>query len=175
MLRRYCAPIFCSSLLLPMFRRPTSFPRRRARVCEPMCRSWKTLVWRRRSPKTEIVRQVRSDTIQISKRRAGVARAYIEWSSTLHRSPDVSPEEVRVGFTHHLAKRLRSSRPARGATCGNGEGSMDLLWTVAIILLIMWLLGLVTSYTLGGFIHILLVLAIVVVLIRVIQGRRPVL
>ena len=51
---------------------------------------------------------------------------------------------------------------------------MDLLWTIAIILLIMWLLGLVTSYTLGGFIHILLVLAIVVVLIRVIQGRRPV-
>ncbi|MCU1242072.1 MAG: hypothetical protein JWO71_2798 [Candidatus Acidoferrum typicum] len=51
---------------------------------------------------------------------------------------------------------------------------MDLLWTIAIILLIMWLLGLVTSYTLGGFIHILLVLAIIVVLIRVIQGRRPV-
>ena len=51
---------------------------------------------------------------------------------------------------------------------------MDLLWTVAVILLIMWLLGLVTSYTLGGFIHILLVLAVIVVLIRVIQGRRPV-
>jgi Family of unknown function (DUF5670) len=51
---------------------------------------------------------------------------------------------------------------------------MDLLWTIAIILMIMWLLGLVTSYTLGGFIHILLVLAIIVVLIRVIQGRRPV-
>jgi hypothetical protein len=51
---------------------------------------------------------------------------------------------------------------------------MDLLWTIAIILLIMWLLGLVTSYTLGGFIHILLVLAIIVVLIRVIQGRRAV-
>jgi len=51
---------------------------------------------------------------------------------------------------------------------------MDLLWTVAVILLIMWLLGLVTSYTLGGFIHILLVLAIIVVLIRVLQGRRPV-
>ena len=54
------------------------------------------------------------------------------------------------------------------------EKKMDLLWTVAVILLIMWLLGLVTSYTLGGFIHILLVLAIIVVLIRVIQGRRPV-
>jgi hypothetical protein len=52
---------------------------------------------------------------------------------------------------------------------------MDLLWTLAVILLILWLLGLVTSYTLGGFIHILLVIAIVVVLIRVIQGRRPVL
>ena len=52
---------------------------------------------------------------------------------------------------------------------------MDLLWTLAVILLILWLLGLVTSFTLGGFIHILLVLAIIVVLIRVIQGRRPVL
>jgi Family of unknown function (DUF5670) len=51
---------------------------------------------------------------------------------------------------------------------------MDLLWTIAIILVILWLLGLVTSYTLGGFIHILLVLAIIVILIRVIQGRRPV-
>jgi hypothetical protein len=50
-----------------------------------------------------------------------------------------------------------------------------MLWTLAVILLILWLLGLVTSYTLGGFIHILLVVAIVVVLIRIIQGRRPVL
>ncbi len=49
-----------------------------------------------------------------------------------------------------------------------------MLWTIAVILVILWLLGVVTSYTLGGFIHILLVLAIVVVLIRVIQGRRPI-
>lgn len=49
-----------------------------------------------------------------------------------------------------------------------------MLWTIFVILLVLWLLGLVTSYTLGGFIHILLVVAIVVVLIRVIQGRRPV-
>ena len=49
-----------------------------------------------------------------------------------------------------------------------------MLYTIAVILLIMWLLGLVTSYTLGGFVHILLVLAIIVILIRVIQGRRPV-
>lgn len=51
---------------------------------------------------------------------------------------------------------------------------MDLLMTLAIILLILWLLGLVTSYTLGGLIHLLLVLAIVVILIRVVQGRRPI-
>jgi len=47
-----------------------------------------------------------------------------------------------------------------------------MLWTVAVILIILWLLGLVTSYTMGGFIHILLVIAIVVVLVNVIQGRR---
>ncbi len=49
-----------------------------------------------------------------------------------------------------------------------------MLWTIAVVLLILWLLGLVTSYTMGGFIHLLLVLAIIVVLIRVIQGRKVV-
>ena len=47
-----------------------------------------------------------------------------------------------------------------------------MLWTIAVILLVLWLLGLITSYTLGGFIHILLVIAVIVVLIRIIQGRR---
>lgn len=47
-----------------------------------------------------------------------------------------------------------------------------MLETIAIILIILWLLGLVSSYTMGGFIHILLIIAIVVVLVRVIQGRR---
>ena len=47
-----------------------------------------------------------------------------------------------------------------------------MLWTLAILLLVLWGLGLVTSYTLGGFIHILLVLAVIAVVIRVIQGRR---
>ncbi len=51
---------------------------------------------------------------------------------------------------------------------------MDLLWAIAVILAVMWLLGMVTSYTMSGFIHILLLLAIVAVLIRVIQGRRVV-
>ena len=49
-----------------------------------------------------------------------------------------------------------------------------MLYTIAVILLILWVLGLVSSYTIGGFIHILLVIAIAVVLIRIIQGRRPV-
>jgi hypothetical protein len=48
-----------------------------------------------------------------------------------------------------------------------------MLWTIFVILLILWGLGLITSYTMGGFIHILLVIAIIVVLIRVIQGRKP--
>jgi len=48
-----------------------------------------------------------------------------------------------------------------------------MLWTIFIILLILWLLGIVSGYVLGGFIHILLVIAIVVVLIRVIRGRKP--
>ena len=48
-----------------------------------------------------------------------------------------------------------------------------MLWTIAVVLGVLWLLGLVSSYTMGGFIHILLVLAIVIVLINVIQGRRP--
>ncbi len=47
-----------------------------------------------------------------------------------------------------------------------------MLWTIAVVLVILWLLGVVSSYTIGGFIHILLVLAIVVVLIRVIRGEK---
>ncbi len=47
-----------------------------------------------------------------------------------------------------------------------------MLWTIFVILLVLWLLGLVTSYTLGGFIHILLVIAVVILIINLIQGRR---
>ena len=48
-----------------------------------------------------------------------------------------------------------------------------MLWTIFVILMILWLLGLISGYVIGGFIHVLLVIAIVVVLIRIIQGRRP--
>jgi hypothetical protein len=49
-----------------------------------------------------------------------------------------------------------------------------MLWTIAVILVVLWVLGFVTSYTMGGFVHLLLVIAVVVVLVRVIQGRRPI-
>jgi uncharacterized protein DUF5670 len=49
-----------------------------------------------------------------------------------------------------------------------------MLWTIAVLLAVLWLLGMVTSYTLGGFIHVLLLLAIAAVLIRLIQGRTPI-
>jgi len=49
-----------------------------------------------------------------------------------------------------------------------------MLWTIFVVLLILWLLGMVSSYTMGGFIHILLIIAIGVLLLRIIEGRRPV-
>jgi len=48
-----------------------------------------------------------------------------------------------------------------------------MLWTICVILIVLWLLGMVTAYTMGGLIHILLVIAIIVVLVNVIQGRKP--
>jgi hypothetical protein len=47
-----------------------------------------------------------------------------------------------------------------------------MMWTIAVVLIVLWALGLVTSYTMGGLIHALLVLAVIVVLVRIIQGRR---
>jgi uncharacterized protein DUF5670 len=52
------------------------------------------------------------------------------------------------------------------------QGESKMLWTIFVVLLVLWFLGLVTSYTMGGFIHILLVLAVVTLLIRLIQGRK---
>jgi hypothetical protein len=49
-----------------------------------------------------------------------------------------------------------------------------MLWTIAMVLLVLWALGMITAYTMSGFIHLLLVCAVITVLIRVIQGRRPI-
>jgi Family of unknown function (DUF5670) len=53
------------------------------------------------------------------------------------------------------------------------QGSEIMLWTIVLILLVLWLLGLVSSYTLGGFIHLLLVVAIIIVIVNLVRGRRP--
>ena len=68
------------------------------------------------------------------------------------------------------AVAIASAERRRGVA---GEET-DMLWTIFVVLLVLWALGMVSSYTIGGFIHILLVIAIAVVLIRIIQGRRPV-
>jgi hypothetical protein len=69
-----------------------------------------------------------------------------------------------------------SSTEVKRVLPGNAAPKEDaaMLWTLFVILLVMWLLGMVSSYTLGGFIHLLLVVALVVMLINIIQGRRPV-
>jgi len=63
-----------------------------------------------------------------------------------------------------------AGEPSKILTINGKEDHM--LWTIAVILIILWALGLVSSYTMGGFIHILLVLAVIVVLLNIIQGRR---
>ena len=52
------------------------------------------------------------------------------------------------------------------------KGGIFMLWTIAVVLVVLWLLGIVTSFTMGGFIHILIVLAVIVVLINIITGKR---
>jgi uncharacterized protein DUF5670 len=76
-------------------------------------------------------------------------------------APADGHSDHRDGAKHNEAIRLQSR-----------EGVM--LWTIFVILLVLWLLGMVSSYTLGGFIHVLLVVAIVIALIQLIQGRRVV-
>ena len=67
--------------------------------------------------------------------------------------------------------RKQKQTPVRVFITQRKENAM--LYTIAVILLVLWLLGLVTSYTIGGFIHILIVVAIVMVLVRLISGRSP--
>ncbi|HSF77679.1 MAG TPA: lmo0937 family membrane protein [Steroidobacteraceae bacterium] len=83
---------------------------------------------------------------------------------------------------HRLLVQL-GRRTCLEPVCESGPGELDflsntairgskVLWTIAVILFVLWVLGLVSSYTMGGFIHVLLVLAVVVILVNVIQGRR---
>src|SRR5205823_5661460 len=69
--------------------------------------------------------------------------------------------------------RLQTGAPHERTEHPRQRKEWPMLWTIFVILLVLWLLGLVSSYTLGGYIHLLLVIAVVVVVIRLIQGRRP--
>ena|SRR5204863_8964508 len=72
-------------------------------------------------------------------------------------------------------RSLRLRRPARcDSSTTQGREEIVMLWTIAVLLFLLWLGGMISNYTMGGFIHLLLLMAIASVLIRVIQGRRPV-
>ena len=79
-----------------------------------------------------------------------------------------SLEQVPLRFRPRPA--VRSKRTSQRT----GRKEARMLWTITILLFLLWLVGMVSNYTLGGFIHLLLLLAIVTMLIRIIQGRRPV-
>jgi Flp pilus assembly protein TadB len=94
---------------------------------------------------------------------------------TAHRLPEnlLHAHEVTIVFPLFGAWHGRCDASAERRCTVAGE-EIKMLWTIFVVLLVLWALGMVSSYTIGGFIHILLVIAIAVVLIRIIQGRRPV-
>jgi hypothetical protein len=93
----------------------------------------------------------------------------------------VSHAIERFGFLRFFGPRTTIPQCPGVQACvvGKGEGFwprevLEMLWTIFVILLVLWLVGLVSSYTLGGFIHLLLVAAVVVLILQLISGRRPV-
>jgi hypothetical protein len=91
--------------------------------------------------------------------------------STLHNSLPSPTAQLAQALPPYRAG-VQSS--ARANWSGTKWRDRQMLWTIFVILLILWLVGIVSSYTLGGFIHLLLVIALVVLLINLISGRRPV-
>jgi hypothetical protein len=80
----------------------------------------------------------------------------------------------QVLYPHQVQSHRDFSPATTGSATRTNRGGIPMLWTLFVILLVLWLLGLVTAYTMGGFIHILLVVALAVLLIQVISGRRVV-
>jgi fatty acid desaturase len=74
----------------------------------------------------------------------------------------------------HAEQQMESGAAVRQvmAEPSNANRRSEMLWTIALVLIALWLLGLVSAYTLGGFIHVLLVIAVIVIILQVIQGRR---
>src|SRR5436189_197238 len=93
---------------------------------------------------------------------------------SIERRADVSSfGHLRQSVTENLHFDKRNRTASREGRYDLTERKTSMLWTIFVILLVLWLLGLVSSYTLGGFIHILLVIAIVVLILQLISGRRP--
>ena len=85
------------------------------------------------------------------------------------------PRNISTGRLTSGARGTTNTATLTAARClllSGFESEAIMLWTLAVLLIVLWGLGLVTSYTMGGFIHLLLVFAVIAVLVRVIQGRR---
>jgi len=86
------------------------------------------------------------------------------------RTDPVLLEQLLVGHSYNRVQTRLPEDSNFKTTC-SGE-LITMLWTIAVILAVLWLVGLVSSYTLGGFIHILLVIAVVIIIVNLVQGRR---
>jgi predicted ferric reductase len=85
---------------------------------------------------------------------------------------NVKPSRLLPGFEAHCAGCWLCLAESPAVWKPNNGKVHSMLYTIAVVLLVLWLLGLVTSYTLGGFIHILLVVAVIMILLNLISGRR---
>jgi hypothetical protein len=82
--------------------------------------------------------------------------------------------QIFSSTNNHRMRVPLQSIGCHGKADNEASGGLVMLWTIFVILLVLWLLGLVSSYTLGGYIHILLLIALVVLVIQLISGRRPI-
>jgi hypothetical protein len=111
------------------------------------------------------------DCTRGARRGSGYAACRSEQRRSRASSP-IAP--MRACALHDVASSGSVRREARSRAPRDASVEANMLWTIFVVLMVMWLLGMVSSYTLGGFIHLLLVLAIAVVLIDIIRGRRAV-
>jgi len=90
------------------------------------------------------------------------------------RVTDGDDRERLAVIHHHRLRVVLQSIGREGREDSKASGGVGMLWTIFVILLVLWLLGLVSSYTLGGYIHILLLIALVVLILQLVSGRRPI-
>ena len=117
----------------------------------------------------------RERTTNFTNRSHSCATVFCGLSVALARSDEAFDRGTELAHFLMTRKRWHGASESGSKSDGQLEWKEEtMLWTISVLFLILWLLGMVSSYTLGGFIHILLLLAIVSVLVRIIQGRRVV-